>query len=111
LQMPWVSQVTKSMVHEMKLQVHDNPLQAPCDGPTQWVYSFKLFSLWTIGMLVMLQKRWSLLHLVWFTNSDACLALACQQPLRNLKALLEELIAIAVCSLSLSLSLRKLTRW
>lgn len=34
------------------MEVHDNPLQAPCDGPTQW-------------------------------------------PLRNLKALLEELIAIA----------------
>ncbi len=29
--------MTKSMVHEMKLQVHDNPLQAPCDGPKEIV--------------------------------------------------------------------------
>jgi 2-dehydro-3-deoxyphosphooctonate aldolase (KDO 8-P synthase) len=69
------------------MEVHDDPLSAPVDGPTQWV-SFMSYSMFT---------KVSISFLQWCEYS--CV-FPLSKPLRHLEELLEELIAIAVSLLN-----------
>lgn len=73
--------------------MHDDPLKAPVDGPTQWVSRF--------CTIIYTGKQTS--------SQLTSLLIFAMQPLRHLEELLEELIAIAVSFLRKPYSFKRIT--